>query len=232
MPWISEAESEALILSLKVATSASLLSLPIAIALAWLLARKTFRGKMLLDVLIHAPLVLPPVIIGYLLLLAFSPRGLIGGFLNDTLGISVVFTWQGAAIAAGIMALPLMVRAVRLAMETQDLRLESAAGTLGAGDARIFFTITLPLALPGVLTGAFLGFARALGEFGATITFVSNIPGLTQTLPLALFSAVQTPGGEATALRLMILSLILALGAVFLSEWSARRLLRRRGGGA
>lgn len=229
MEWLSAAEVEALVLSLKVALAASLIGLPIATALAYLLARKSFRGRILLDLLVHAPLVLPPVVIGYFLLLVFSPAGAVGGFLADNLGLTLIFSWYGAALASLIMALPLMVRAIRLSFEAQDLRLEGAASTLGAGRLKILLTITLPLALPGILVGALLGFARALGEFGATITFVSNIPGLTRTLPLALYSAIQTPDGEAIALRLMLISLALAFGALLLSEWSTRRLIGRKG---
>lgn len=229
MEWLNAAEVAALVLSLKVALAASLIGLPIATALAYLLARKKFRGRILVDLLVHAPLVLPPVMIGYFLLLLFSPAGAIGGFLADNFGLTLIFSWYGAALASLIMALPLMVRAIRLSFETQDLRLEGAASTLGAGRLRILLTITLPLALPGILVGTLLGFARALGEFGATITFVSNIPGLTRTLPLALYSAIQTPDGEAIALRLMLISLALALGALLLSEWSTRRLIGRKG---
>ncbi len=229
MEWLSAAEVEALLLSLKVALAASLIGLPIATALAYLLARKSFAGRILVDLLVHAPLVLPPVVIGYFLLLLFSPSGAIGGFLADNFGLTLIFSWYGAALASLIMALPLMVRAIRLSFEAQDLRLEGAASTLGAGRLKILLTITLPLALPGILVGTLLGFARALGEFGATITFVSNIPGLTRTLPLALYSAIQTPGGEVIALRLMLISLALAFGALLLSEWSTRRLIGRKG---
>lgn len=217
----------ALLLSLKVSVLAIVIGLPISIALAWLLARKEFRGKTTLDVLIHAPLVLPPVVVGYLLLVAFSPGGIIGGFLERTIGFTPAFTWQGASIAAFIMALPLMVRAIRLSLEAQNPRLEKAARTLGATSFTTFYKITLPLALPGIIAGGLLGFARALGEFGATITFVSNIPGLTQTLPLALYSAIQQPGGEGAALRIMVFSLILAFGALALSEFLARRLKKK-----
>lgn len=229
MEWLSAAEVEALLLSLKVALAASLIGLPIATALAYLLARKRFAGRILVDLLVHAPLVLPPVVIGYFLLLLFSPSGAIGGFLADNFGLTLIFSWYGAALASLIMALPLMVRAIRLSFEAQDLRLEGAASTLGAGRLKILLTITLPLALPGILVGTLLGFARALGEFGATITFVSNIPGLTRTLPLALYSAIQTPGGDVIALRLMLISLALAFGALLLSEWSSRRLIGRKG---
>jgi len=226
------AEFLALWLSFKVAVLATAVGLPLAVALGHLLARHDFRGKTALDLVIHAPLVLPPVVIGYLLLVTFAPGGAVGGFIQNTLGLRIAFSWQGAALAALIMALPLMVRAIRLAFEAEDPKLGHAARTLGASPARTFFAITLPLAAPGLITGGLLGFARALGEFGATITFVSNIPGVTQTLPLALYSAVQQPGGEAAALRLMILSLILAFAALGLSEYLARRLKKRIGGGA
>jgi molybdate transport system permease protein len=221
------AELEALVLSLKVAGVAMLVSLPLAILVAQLMARHEFRGKAFIDGLIHAPLVLPPVVVGYLLLVTFAPTGAVGGWLLDTFGISLAFDWKGAALAAAVMAFPLVVRAIRLSIEAIDPRLELAARTLGAGPGRAFLTITLPLALPGLLTGSLLGFARALGEFGATVTFVSNIPGVTQTLPLALYSAAERPGGEASALRLMLLSLAIAILALIFSEWSARRLKRR-----
>jgi len=220
---LNEAELLAFLLSLRVAVVATVVGLPIAILVAWVLARHDFRGKTVVDVLIHAPLVLPPVVVGYLLLVTFTPNGMIGRFMENTLGFGFAFTWQGAALAAFIMALPLMVRSIRLSFEAQDPKLELAARTLGAGGFKTFFRITLPLALPGVLTGSLLGFARALGEFGATITFVANIPGLTQTLPLALYSAIQAPGGEAAALRLMVLSLVIAFAALGFSEYLARR---------
>ena len=226
-PFLQPAEMEALLLSLRVAALAMLASLPVAILAAQLMARHDFRGKSFLDGLIHAPLVLPPVVVGYLLLVTFAPTGVVGGWLLETFGISLAFNWKGAALAAAVMAFPLVVRAIRLSIEAIDPRLERAARTLGAGPGRVFLTITLPLALPGLLTGALLGFARALGEFGATVTFVSNIPGYTQTLPLALYSAAERPGGEASALRLMLLSLAIAILALILSEWSARRLRAR-----
>ncbi len=222
-------ETEALALSLRVAFWSVLLSLPLGIAIAWLLARRDFVGKQLVNGLIHLPLVLPPVAIGYLLLLLFGRRGPLGIFLYQTFGITVAFTWKGAAIASAVMAFPLMVRAIRLSLEAVDRRLEAAARTLGAGPARVFITITLPLALPGVLTGAILSFARSLGEFGATITFVSNIPGETRTLPLALYTLSQTAGGEAGALRLVVVSFLLAMAALIASELLARRLLGRLG---
>ncbi|MFC3582141.1 molybdate ABC transporter permease subunit [Sphingomonas hylomeconis] len=220
---LTAAEWEIVLLSLQVGGAALLVTLPIAFALAWLLARTTFPGKILLDAAIHLPLVVPPVVTGWLLLLAFAPAGPLGRLLEQTFGISVLFRWTGAAIAAGIMALPLMVRAIRLSLEAVDRRLEGAARTLGASPARVFRTITLPLALPGVLAGTVLGFARALGEFGATITFVSNVPGQTQTLPLAIYSALQQPGGDAMVLRLSAISVALSLAALVASELLARR---------
>ena len=220
----------ALWLSFRVAFLATVLGLPLAVFLAHVLARHTFRGKTALDLIIHAPLVLPPVVIGYFLLITFAPNGAVAGFLENTLGLKIAFTWQGAALASLIMALPLMVRAIRLSFEAENPKLALAARTLGASPFRTFFDITLPLAAPGLITGGLLGFARALGEFGATITFVSNIPGITQTLPLALYSAIQQPGGEAAALRLMVFSLILAFAALGLSEYLARRLKKRIGG--
>lgn len=209
-------------LSLLVGGVATLASLPLAFALAWVLARWRFRGKLLLDALVTLPLVVPPVVTGWLLLLAFAPAGPIGRVL-DLIGISVLFRWTGAAIAAAVMALPLSVRAIRLSIEAVDRRLESAARTLGAGRWRVFATITLPLSLPGVLAGAVLGFARSLGEFGATITFVSNVPGETQTLPLAIYASLQRPDGEATVWRLAAISVALSLAALVAAEWLARR---------
>lgn len=219
---LSAGESEALWLSLKIGVIGTLLSLPPGIVIAWALARKKFPGKFLLDLIVHLPLVLPPVVTGYLLLLTFGRRGLLGGWL-DSIGFTLAFNWKGAALASAIMGFPLLVRALRLSWEALDERLETAARTLGATPVDVFFSITLPLIMPGLLTGALLAFARALGEFGATITFVANIPGETQTLPIALYSALQSPGGETAALRLLILSVILAVGALALSEWMARR---------
>ncbi len=219
----------AFLLSFRVALLATLIGLPLSIWLAWILASRRFRGKTALDLIVHAPLVLPPVVIGYLLLLVFAPTGVIGGFLENTLGFKIAFTWVGAAIASLVMALPLMVRAIRLAFEGQDKKLVQAARTLGATKRRAFFSVTLPLAYPGIISAGLLGFARALGEFGATITFVSNIPGVTQTLPLALYSAIQRPGGEVRALGLMILSLLLAFGALAASEVLARKIRARNG---
>ncbi|MEM8826205.1 MAG: molybdate ABC transporter permease subunit [Pseudomonadota bacterium] len=211
------------ILSLKVSFWAILITLPIAFGLAWLLARGRFRGKVVLDGIIHLPLVLPPVVTGWLLLMVFARDGIAGIVLDRLCGVSLLFSWMGAAIAAGVMALPLMVRAIRLSLESVDPRLEGAARTLGASPARVLRTVTLPLAVPGILAGTVLGFARALGEFGATITFVSNIPGETRTLPLAIYSALQTPGGDALVLRLAAISIILSLGALIASEALARR---------
>jgi molybdate transport system permease protein len=210
-------------LSLKVGLVAMLTTLPVAFALAYLLARGRFPGKLLVDAIIHLPLVVPPVVTGWVLLLAFAPHGPIGGWLQGWFGVSVLFRWTGAAIAAGVMALPLMVRAMRLSIEAVDRRLEGAARTLGARRWRVFATITLPLSLPGILAGAVLGFARGLGEFGATITFVSNVPGETQTLPLAIYAALQTPGGDALVWRLSAISVALSLAALIGSELLARR---------
>ncbi len=220
---LTAAEWGIVALSLKVGGAAVLVTLPIAFALAWLLARGRFPGKILVDGLIHLPLVVPPVVTGWLLLLAFAPAGPIGGWLQGWFGATVLFRWTGAAIAAGVMALPLMVRAMRISIEAVDRRLEQAAATLGAGRWRVFRTITLPLSLPGVIAGVTLGFARALGEFGATITFVSNVPGETETLPLAIYAALQTPGGEGMVLRLAAISVVLSLAALVASELVARR---------
>lgn len=210
-------------LSLLIGGVATIGTLPIAFALAWLLARGRFPGKILLDGLVHLPLVVPPVVTGWLLLLAFAPTGPLGILLERWFGASVLFRWTGAAVAAAIMALPLMVRAIRLSIESVDQRLEQAARTLGAGPWRTFATITLPLALPGVLAATMLGFARSLGEFGATITFVSNVPGETQTLPLAIYAALQQPGGEQQVWRLAGISVALSLGALIASEALVRR---------
>jgi len=209
-------------LSLLVGGTACLAALPVAFALAWLLARGRFPGKVLLDGVVHLPLVVPPVVTGWMLLLFFGSSGA-GGRALAALGGTVLFRWTGAAIAAGVMALPLMVRAIRLSIEAVDRRLEQAARTLGAGRWRTFATITLPLSLPGVLAGVVLGFARSIGEFGATITFVSNVPGETETLPLAIYAALQQPGAEATVARLAGASVALSLAALVASEWLARR---------
>ncbi len=220
-------EIEALSLSLRVALWAVVVSLPLGLATAWLLARCEFFGKTLLNGLVHLPLVVPPVAVGYLLLVLLGRRGPLGGWLYDTFGITLIFTWQGAAVASAVMAFPLMVRAIRLSLEAIDSRLETAARTLGARRSRVFVTITLPLALPGILTGVVLAFARSLGEFGATITFVSNIAGETRTLPIALYTLIQSPGGEAGAARLMVISLVLAIVALIASEFLARRISAR-----
>ena len=211
-------------LSLKVSLAATAAILPIAFALAYVLARKRFPGRMLLDALVHLPLVIPPVVTGYLLLLLFGRNGPVGAWLESWFGLTVMFRWTGAAIAAGIMALPLVVRAIRLSIEAVDARLEGAARTLGASPLRTFATITLPLSFPGVIAGAVLGFAKSVGEFGATITFVSNIPGETRTLSVAVYSALQVPGAEASVVRLAVLSVLLSIGALIVSEWLARRM--------
>jgi molybdate transport system permease protein len=215
-------------LSLQVSLAAICGALPLAFVFAWVLARRTFPGKILLDGLVHLPLVLPPVVIGWLLLIAFAPDGP-GGRLLALFGVSVLFRWTGAAIAAAVMALPLMVRAIRLSLEAVDPRLEQAARTLGAGPWRVFATITLPLASPGVLAGAVLGFARSLGEFGATITFVSNIPDETRTLPLAIYAALQLPGGDSAVWRLAALAVALSLAALVASEALTRASGQGRG---
>ncbi len=209
-------------LSLKVALAAVAASLPVAVAIAWLLARRAFPGKTLVDAIVHLPLVLPPVVVGYALLLLFGRNGPLGSALAS-LGIVFAFRWTGAALAAAVMSFPLLVRAIRLSMEAIDPRLESAGRTLGASPARVFFTLTLPLAWPGIVTGVLLAFARSLGEFGATITFVANIPGETQTLPLAIYAYTQVPSGDVHALQLSILSVLLSLGALAISEWLVRR---------
>src|SRR3954453_4295067 len=209
---LSPAEMTAILLSLRVALVATLVATPLGIAAAWLLARRAFWGKPAIDALIHLPLVLPPVVTGYLLLLSFGRRGLIGAWLADHLGIVFAFRWTGAALACGIMAFPLLVRPIRLSIEAVDRRLEQAAGPLGAPPWQVFSTVTLPLALPGVLAGMVLGFAKAIGEFGATITFVSNIPGETQTISSAIYSLIQTPDGDAAAMRLVIVSTVIAMG--------------------
>ncbi len=232
MSWLTPFEREALLLSLKVALVAVAIILPPGLATAWLLARRDFRGKSLVDGLVHLPLVLPPVVVGYVLLVLMGRNGPVGGWLHDVFGVTFAFDWKGAAIASAVVAFPLLVRAVRLSIETVDRGLEDAARTLGAGPWRAFFTVTLPLAAPGVLAGALLAFARSLSEFGATITFVSNIPGRTQTLPLALYSLTQSPDGGHGAFRLCVIAVVVALGALVASESLARRLARRLGQGA
>jgi molybdate transport system permease protein len=224
---LSPTEWTAILLSLRVAAVATLVATPLGIAAAWLLARRAFWGKPVVDALIHLPLVLPPVVTGYLLLLGFGRRGLIGAWLADHLGIVFAFRWTGAALACGIMAFPLLVRPIRLSIEAVDRRLEQAAATLGAPPWRVFASVTLPLALPGVLAGMVLGFAKAIGEFGATITFVSNIPGETQTISSAVYSLIQTPDGDAAALRLVVVSIVIAMAALIASEFFARRAARR-----
>jgi len=227
--WLSAAEWQVVGLSLKVSLWATLCSLPFGIAAAVALARGRFVGKSLLNVLVHLPLVLPPVVTGYILLLTFGRRGALGGFLHEHLDIVLAFRWTGAALAAAIMAFPLMVRAIRLAVEAVDPKLEQAAATLGASPVLVFFTVTLPLILPGVIAGTVLAFAKAMGEFGATITFVSNIPGETRTIPSAIYAFLQVPGGEDSALRLVIVSVIVAVGALLASELLARRVAGRIG---
>jgi len=221
-------ELDAIRLSLKVATWATLCTLPLGVLVAWILARGRFFGKTLVDALVHLPLVMPPVVTGYLLLLTLGRRGPVGAWLEDTLGIVFAFNWTGAALACAVMGFPLMVRAIRLSIEAVDPGLERAASTLGAHRGWVFLTITLPLALPGVIAGAVLCFAKALGEFGATITFVSNIPGVTQTLPTAIFTYTRVPGGDAPALRLTAVSIAISLVALVVSEWMARRVRSAR----
>jgi len=228
--WLGPEEWQAVALSLKVSLWAVALSLPFGIFIAYALARWEFRGKQLLNGLVHMPLILPPVVTGYLLLLTFGRRGALGGWLEDTFGLVLAFRWTGAALAAAIMAFPLMVRAIRLAIEAVDPKLEEAAATLGAARLQVFATVTLPLILPGVIAGAVLGFAKAMGEFGATITFVSNIPGQTQTLPSAIYTFLQVPGAETAALRLVVVSVAVAMGALVASELLARRAIRRAAG--
>lgn len=226
---MTAAELDALRLSLAVASRSVLVSLPFAILVAWLLARRRLKGRILLDAIVHLPLVLPPVVVGYLLLLLFGTRGPIGGWLYGTFGVQLVFSSAGAALATGVMSFPLMVRAIRISAEGMDPGLEDAARTLGAGPWDRFFTITLPLMLPGILAGAVTAFAAGLGEFGAVITFVSNIPGETRTLPLALYTALQTPDGDALAARLATLSFSLGLLGLLAAEIIARRLRRMLG---
>ena len=222
-------EWDAVALSLKVATWATLASLPFGIFVAYVLARYEFRAKQVVNALVHLPLILPPVAVGYILLSMLGPHAPMGRLL-ETVGLPVAFRWSGAAIAAAVMGFPLMVRAIRLSFEAADPKLEQAAASLGAPPLRVFATISLPLALPGVLTGAILAFAKAMGEFGATITFVSNIPGQTRTLPSAIYAFLQVPGGEGAAFRLVVVSIIIATGALLVSELLARRAARRLAG--
>ena len=227
--WLSLSPEEwtAVRLSLIVATTAMLASLPLGLAVGLLLARGRFWGKSLLDAIVHMPLILPPVVTGYLLLVGFGRRGPIGEFLYDWFGIVLSFRWTGAALACAVMGFPLMVRAIRLSIEAVDRKLESAAGTLGASPIWVFLVVTLPLCLPGIIAGMILCFAKAMGEFGATITFVSNIPGETQTLPSAIYTFTQVPGGDAGALRLTLISIAISVAALFLSELMARIVGRR-----
>ncbi len=227
MGWLGPEEWQAVQLSLRVSLWASLLSLPLGVLTAFALSRWTFPGKFLLNGLVHLPLVLPPVVTGYLLLLTFGPRAPLGAWLENTFGLVLAFRWTGAAVAAAVMAFPLLVRAIRLSIDAVDPKLEEAAATLGASRFWVFVTITLPLIFPGILTGTVLAFAKAMGEFGATITFVSNIPGQTQTLPSAIYGFLQIPGGENAALRLVILSIGTALGALLISESVSRYAARR-----
>lgn len=227
---LSPDEWQAVALSLKVSFWATLVSLPIGVLTAYALARWSFWGKPLLNGLVHLPLILPPVVTGYLLLITFGRKGTVGQYLDQWFGIVFAFRWTGAALAAGVMAFPLMVRAMRLAIEAADPRLEQAAGTLGASRPWVFATITLPLMLPGIIAGAILAFAKAMGEFGATITFVSNIPGQTQTLPSAIYAYLQVPGGEPQAARLVWIAIAIAMTALLLSEWVSRAVARRIAG--
>jgi molybdate transport system permease protein len=224
---LSPQDWTAVALSLRVAAVSTVVALPFGIAIALLLARGSFWGKSLLDAVVHMPLVLPPVVTGYLLLITFGRKAPLGAFLADHFGIVFSFRWTGAALACGIMAFPLMVRAIRLSVEAIDRRLEDAAATLGANSSWTFITVTLPLALPGIIAGMMLAFARALGEFGATITFVSNIPGETQTISAAIYTLIQVPGGDADALKLVVISLVICFAALLASEWLARRATTR-----
>jgi molybdate transport system permease protein len=220
---LSDYEVTALLLSLKVSSVAVLFSLPLGIVCAWILARTEFPGKSLFDSLIHLPLVLPPVVIGYVLLISMGRQGAIGAILYDWFGLSFSFSWRGAALAAAIVSFPLMVRAIRLSFESVDIHLEQAARTLGSSRLRVFFTITLPLTLPGIISGMVLAFARSLGEFGSTITFVSNIPGETRTIPLAMYSFIQTPGAEHEAARLCVIAIVIAVLSLTASQWLAKK---------
>ncbi len=227
MEILTPLEQETISLSLWVASLAIAIGLIPGVAIGWLLARRHFAGKSAVDMLVHFPMVAPPVVIGYLLLVTFGRRGVAGAWIYDHFGVSLAFSWQGAAAAAAIMGFPLLVRSVRLSVEAIDRRLEKAAGTLGASPLKVFLTITLPLMSPGILAGLVSAFARALGEFGATITFVASIPGETRTLPLAIYAQLQTPGGEAAAARLMVVSLLLTITAMILSEFFNQKIQRR-----
>jgi molybdate transport system permease protein len=228
--WLSPEAWQAVTLSLRVSFWATLLSLPLGVLAAVALARWAFPGKALLNGVVHLPLILPPVVTGYLLLLAFGRMGPVGGLLHDWFGVTLAFRWTGAALAAAVMSFPLMVRAIRLSVEAVDPKLEQAAATLGASRPVVFLTVTLPLILPGIIAGAVLAFAKAMGEFGATITFVSNIPGETQTIPSAIYAFLQVPGGDASAVRLVVISILLAMVALILSEVLARRAAQRVAG--
>ncbi len=228
MPGLSPAEIGVVLLSLRVAIVSVICSLPLAILVAYVLARTRFPGKVLVDAVVHLPLVLPPVVVGFALLVLFGKRGPIGSFLDQWFGIVFAFRWTGAALASAIMGFPLMVRAIRLSIDAIDRRLETAARTLGGSRAWVFASITLPLALPGIITGVLLSFARGLGEFGATITFVSNIPGETETLPLAIYSLTQVPGGDAQAWRLSVIAVVLSVLALVTSEWLTARTTRAK----
>lgn len=228
--WLTPEEWRAVALSLRVSLWATLVSLPLGLLVAYALARWEFWGKQLLNGLVHLPLILPPVVTGYLLLMTFGRKGFVGEYLDQWFGIVFAFRWTGAALAAGVMAFPLMVRAIRLAIEAVDPKLEQAAGTLGASGLWVFVTVTLPLILPGVIAGSILAFAKAMGEFGATITFVANIPGQTQTLPSAIYAFLQVPGGEADAARLVWVAIVIAMAALLASEWVARVVARRISG--
>jgi molybdate transport system permease protein len=228
--WLSPDEWRAVALSLRVSALATLASLPLGVLVAMALARGRFPGRQMLNGIVHLPLILPPVVTGYLLLLTFGRKGWVGQWLDQWFGVAFAFRWTGAALAAGVMAFPLMVRAMRLSIEAVDPRLEQAASTLGASRPWVFATVTLPLILPGIVAGAVLAFAKAMGEFGATITFVSNIPGQTQTLPSAIYSYLQVPGGDAQAARLVIVAVVIAMAALLLSEWISRAVARRISG--
>jgi molybdate transport system permease protein len=227
--WLGPEEWKAVALSLRVSLWATVLSLPLGVFTAYALARWSFPGKQLLNGLVHLPLVLPPVVTGYLLLLTFGTQGPVGGILAEA-GVVFAFRWTGAALAAAVMAFPLMVRAIRLSIEAVDLRLEEASATLGARPVWVFLTVTLPMALPGIVAGAILAFAKAMGEFGATITFVSNIPGETRTIPSAIYAFLQVPGGEGSAMKLVLISVAVAMGALLISEAVASRVAARVGG--
>ena len=227
---LSAEEWRAVTLSLRVSAVATALSLPLGIFVAYALARWQFRGRQLLNGLVHLPLILPPVVTGYLLLITFGRKGYVGQFLDQWFGIVLAFRWTGAALAAAVMAFPLMVRAIRLTVEAVDPKLEEAASTLGAPRLWVFATVTLPLVLPGIVAGAILAFAKAMGEFGATITFVSNIPGQTQTLPSAIYAWMQVPGGDDRAFRLVLVAIAIAMAALLLSEWVSRAVARRISG--